>query len=57
VSNLATVHGIYEAFGRGDVAAILDVLADDVQWEAWENNSAVNAGVPWMVPRHGSRTP
>jgi ketosteroid isomerase-like protein len=55
VSNLATVHGIYEAFGRGDVAAILDVLADDVQWEAWENNSAVNAGVPWMVPRHGKQ--
>jgi ketosteroid isomerase-like protein len=53
VSNLGTVQGIYESFGKGDVPAILDVLADDVEWEAWENNSAVNAGVPWMVPRHG----
>ena len=29
------------------------MLADDVEWEAWADNSAVKAGVPWMVPRHG----
>jgi ketosteroid isomerase-like protein len=53
VSNLSTVQGIYEAFGKGDVSAIVDVLADDVEWEAWSDNSAVKAGVPTMVPRHG----
>jgi ketosteroid isomerase-like protein len=53
MSNLAIVQGIYEAFGRGDIPAILDVLADDVEWEAWADNSAVRAGVPWMIPRHG----
>lgn len=53
MSNLATVQGIYEAFGKGDVPAILDVLADDVEWEPWENNSAVKAKVPTMAPRHG----
>jgi ketosteroid isomerase-like protein len=53
MSNLGTVQRIYEAFGKGDVPAILDVLAEDIEWEAWENNSAVNAGVPWMTPRHG----
>jgi len=53
VSNLATVQTIYEAFGKGDIPAILDVLADDVEWEAWADNSAVRAGVPTMVPRHG----
>jgi len=53
VSNLATVQTIYEAFGKGDIPAILDVLADDVEWEAWVDNSAVKAGVPTMVPRHG----
>jgi ketosteroid isomerase-like protein len=52
VSNLATVQSIYEAFGKGDVPAILNVLADDVEWESWADNS-VNAGVPWMVPRRG----
>ncbi len=53
MSNLATVQGIYESFGKGDVQAILDVLADDVEWESWADNSSVNAGVPTMVPRHG----
>ncbi len=46
MSNLATIQGIYEAFGKGDVPAILEVLDERVEWEAWENNSAVNAGVP-----------
>jgi ketosteroid isomerase-like protein len=53
VSNIPAVQSIYDAFGKGDVPAILDLLADDVEWEAWESNSSVNAGVPWMVPRHG----
>jgi len=53
VSNLATVQSIYESFGKGDIPAILDVLADDVEWESWTDNSAFKAGVPWMVPRHG----
>ena len=55
MSHLSTVKGIYEAFGKGDVPAIVDVLADDVEWEAWEANSAVNAGVPWMTARHGKQ--
>lgn len=53
MSNLATVQGIYEAFGKGDIPAILDVMAEDVEWESWENNSAVIAGVPTMIPRRG----
>ena len=39
-----TVSTIYEAFGRGDVATILDHLADDVDW-ASESFSAKAA--PW----------
>ena len=50
MSNLSTVQGIYESFGKGDVPAILAVLADDVEWEAWADNSAVKAGLPWMTP-------
>ncbi len=53
MSNLAVVQSIYEAFGKGDVPAILGVLADDVEWESWADNSAVRAGVPTMIPRHG----
>jgi ketosteroid isomerase-like protein len=53
VSNAAAVQGIYEAFGRGDVPTILAALADDVDWETWDDNSAQKAGVPWMQARKG----
>jgi uncharacterized protein len=51
--HLATVQAIYEAFGRGDVAAILNQLADDVEWEVWQTNSAQQSWVPWMQARRG----
>jgi ketosteroid isomerase-like protein len=54
MSNVATVQSIYEAFGRGDIPAILDRISDDVMWEAWgTDNTAQEAGVPWMLPRRG----
>jgi ketosteroid isomerase-like protein len=49
VSNLATVQGIYAAFGRGDVPDILAALADDVEWEYGVNST----DVPWLQPRRG----
>jgi ketosteroid isomerase-like protein len=51
--HLGTVQGIYQAFGSGDVPAILDRLAEDVAWEQWADNSAQRAGVPWAAARHG----
>jgi len=50
---LATVGAIYEAFGRGDVPAILETLAEDVRWEEWADNRAQKAGVPWLLSRRG----
>lgn len=53
-SNAATVQAIYEAFGRGDIHAILQRLAADVRWDHWPHgNGAQDAGVPWMVQRTG----
>ena len=49
----ATVASIYDAFGTGDIAAILETLADDVRWEEWTDNSAQKAGVPWLQRRDG----
>jgi len=31
-TNLSVVKGAYEAFQRGDIPAILEVIADDVEW-------------------------
>ena len=54
MSNIATVQSIYEAFGQGDIPAILDKVSDDVEWEAWDvDNTAQGTGVPWMLPRRG----
>ena len=33
MSNVETVQATYDAFGRGEIEAILDQLADDVEWD------------------------
>jgi ketosteroid isomerase-like protein len=40
---IETVQRIYEAFGRGDVDAILAEVADDVDWAA----EAASTSAPW----------
>lgn len=47
--NLATIQAVYEAFGRGDVAAICAVVTDDVDW----SSEAVGDGGPWFGPHRG----
>ena len=54
-NNVATVNRIYEAFGKGDISTIIDHIADNVQWEQWADNSAQNAGVPWMQAQKGKQ--
>lgn len=53
IDPIAKVQSIYEAFGRGDVPAILEMLAPDVQWEQWADNHAQRADVPWLRPLSG----
>jgi uncharacterized protein len=50
---LATVQSIYEAFGRGEIDAILDSLEEDVRWDDWGDSCAQRAGVPWLQARSG----
>jgi uncharacterized protein len=47
--NIKTIGQVYEAFGRGDVATILDAVADDVDWAA----ETTSAAAPWYGVRHG----
>jgi ketosteroid isomerase-like protein len=49
VSNVETVQAIYQAFGRGDVATILDWLDDAVEWET----TVPVSDVPWLHARRG----
>jgi len=49
MSNLQTTQEIYEAFGRGDVPAILSKLSETVDWEY----GATSSEVPWLQHRQG----
>lgn len=49
MTNIETVQEIYAAFGRGDVPAILDHLAEDVEWDY----AVGKVDVPWLRPRRG----
>jgi hypothetical protein len=48
-TNTKAVMSAYEAFGRGDVAAILDLVTNDVDWAA----EAASPSAPWYGVRHG----
>jgi ketosteroid isomerase-like protein len=50
VSNVDTVKQIYEAFGRGDIPAIMGKLDPNVEWDV----EIAAAGVPWLQPRRGA---
>jgi ketosteroid isomerase-like protein len=52
MDHIATVKDIYAAFGRGDIPAILDRIAPDVEWDP-EPNAGQEAGVPWLAHRTG----
>jgi ketosteroid isomerase-like protein len=47
--NIKTIQNLYEAFGRGDLAVILDAVSDDVDWAT--DTSSVAA--PWYGVRTG----
>lgn len=47
--NIDTTKAIYDAFGRGDVDAILERCTDDVDWAA----DAATAVAPWHGVKHG----
>jgi ketosteroid isomerase-like protein len=49
MTNIHTVHAVYDAFGRGDIAAIMNVLSDDIDWDY----AITDAGVPWLHRRTG----
>ena len=51
MNHLATVQAMYEAFGRGDVPAILERLAENVEWET--TDPCGGHGIPWLAPRRG----
>ena len=48
-SNLATTRAVYDAFGRGDIAAILDACAPAIAWQS----GGASDDFPAFGPRKG----
>jgi len=46
--NIETARRMYQAFGTGDVGAILCMVTDDVDW----STDAAIESAPWYGPRH-----
>jgi hypothetical protein len=47
--NVKAIQAVYEAFQRGDVAAIQDAVTDDVDWASEASGTAA----PWWGPHKG----
>jgi ketosteroid isomerase-like protein len=50
MSNIDTVKQLYEAFGRGDIPAIIGKLDPNIEWDV----EVPTPGVPWLQPRRGA---
>ena len=48
--NIQTVKSVYEAFGRGDVDAIIAAVSDDVDW----GSDTASDAAPWYGSRRGT---
>lgn len=54
LDHVAAVTAIYEAFGRGDVPTILELMSPDVILDGdWADNSLQRRGVDHFMPRRG----
>ena len=50
MSNIKWVTGLYEAFGRGDIPAVLGAFDPNISWSEAENNPYQPDGSAWIGP-------
>jgi len=50
MSSAEIVTSLYDAFGRGDIPAVLGLLAPDVRWHEAEGNPYQPSGKGWVGP-------
>lgn len=50
MSNVDVVKGVYEAFGKGDVPAVVGVMDPEIEWREAEGNPYMPSGEPWVGP-------
>ena len=50
MGNVDVVRGMYEAFGRGDIEAVLASFDPQIGWREAESNPYEPGGEPWIGP-------
>jgi uncharacterized protein len=50
-SDVQVVKGMYEAFGRGEIPAVLALFAEHIEWRQAEGNPYNPDGSPWIGPQ------
>lgn len=50
MSNVNRMRELYEAFGRGDVPAVLEAMSPEVRWHQAEGNPYMPSGEPFVGP-------
>jgi len=50
VSNMPLARNVYDAFGRGDIPAVLEMMDPDIEWREAEGNPYKPDGKAWLGP-------
>ena len=50
MDNVSLVRNLYDAFGRGDIPAVLGAMSPDVHWHQAESNPYMPGGEAWVGP-------
>lgn len=50
MENVQLLKGLYDAFGKGDIPAVLGLMSPDIRWYEAESNPYRPSGEPWIGP-------
>ena len=50
MNSVDLIKNLYEAFGRGDIPAVLGAMSPDIRWHQAEGNPYRPSGEPWIGP-------
>ena len=50
MDNVTVLKGLYDAFGKGDIPAVLGMMSPDIKWYEAEGNPYMPSGQAWVGP-------
>ena len=50
MDNVKLLKNLYDAFGRGEIPAVMGAMSPDIKWYQAESNPYRPSGEPWVGP-------